>query len=200
MQANQSSYYVMNRKNACMPKSARIRPEGRKTFKAYDGLNNTFNLVYSLLKWKVHTAIVKARLEAYLGFLHSEQFGKPSLTCDLIELYRCFADDFLIQNREKIKRQNFMLKKEEYSTHKAVGKREVLNKRETDSLIRDFYAFLERKVDVPRMKVGKTQTIETLINEEALLFAKYLRDERETWTPRRWIAFSRSIRAPARWW
>jgi len=32
--------------------------------------------------------------------------------------------------------------------------------------------------------VGKRQTIETLINEEALLLAKFLRDEWKTWTPR----------------
>ena len=40
------------------------------------------------------------------------------------------------------------------------------------------------KVEIPRMKVGRRQTVETLINEKALLFAKFLRDERETWTPR----------------
>jgi len=32
--------------------------------------------------------------------------------------------------------------------------------------------------------VRKRQTIETLINEEALLLAKFLRDERKEWTPR----------------
>ena len=31
-----------------------IRPESQKKFKAYDGVNNTFNLAYTLLKWKVH--------------------------------------------------------------------------------------------------------------------------------------------------
>jgi len=31
---------------------------------------------------------------------------------------------------------------------------------------------------------GEKQEIETLINEEALLFAKYLRNERKIWTPR----------------
>jgi hypothetical protein len=40
------------------------------------------------------------------------------------------------------------------------------------------------KVEVPRIKVGKRQILETLINEEALLFAKYLRHERQTWNPR----------------
>jgi len=31
---------------------------------------------------------------------------------------------------------------------------------------------------------GEKQELETLISEEALLFAKYLRNEREKWTPR----------------
>jgi hypothetical protein len=34
------------------------------------------------------------------------------------------------------------------------------------------------------MRHGKRQRIETLINEEALLLAKFLRDERKTWIPR----------------
>jgi hypothetical protein len=34
------------------------------------------------------------------------------------------------------------------------------------------------------MHAGKRQTIETLISEEALLLAKFLRDERQTWIPR----------------
>lgn len=38
--------------------------------------------------------------------------------------------------------------------------------------------------EIPRMKVGKKQKIETLINEEALLLAKFLRFEREKWKPR----------------
>jgi len=44
--------------------------------------------------------------------------------------------------------------------------------------------FFETTIEIPRMKVGKRQTIETLINEETLLFAKYLRGEHETWLPR----------------
>jgi hypothetical protein len=34
------------------------------------------------------------------------------------------------------------------------------------------------------MKVENKQEIETLIGEDALLFAKYLRGELPTWTPR----------------
>ena len=44
--------------------------------------------------------------------------------------------------------------------------------------------FFETNVEIPRIKVGKKQTLETLINEEALLLAKFLRYERKTWNPR----------------
>ena len=40
------------------------------------------------------------------------------------------------------------------------------------------------KVEIPRVKVGNRQEIETLINEEALLLAKYLRGEKKEWVPR----------------
>jgi hypothetical protein len=39
-------------------------------------------------------------------------------------------------------------------------------------------------IEVPRIKVGENQTVETLINEEALLLAKFLRNELRTWKPR----------------
>jgi len=44
--------------------------------------------------------------------------------------------------------------------------------------------YFESIVEIPRISVGERQTIETLINEEALLFAKYLRIENPTWVPR----------------
>jgi CRISPR-associated protein Cas1 len=64
----------------------KLRPEKRSKFKAYDGTNNIFNLAYEVLQWKVHRAIIKAKLEPYLGFLHSVQYGKPSLVCDFQEV------------------------------------------------------------------------------------------------------------------
>ena len=42
----------------------------------------------------------------------------------------------------------------------------------------------ESTIEIPRIKVEKKQTLETLINEEALLFAKYLRNEMKEWLPR----------------
>ena len=54
--------------------------------------------------------------------------------------------------------------------------------------MKDFTAklndYFEVNVEVPRIKVGNRQSLETLINEEALLFAKYLRNEKKDWLPR----------------
>jgi len=38
--------------------------------------------------------------------------------------------------------------------------------------------------EIPRIKHGKRQTLDTLINEEALLLAKFLREEKKEWKPR----------------
>ena len=71
------------------------------------------------------------------------------------------------------------------------GKRQYLSDVKTREMLKRLNQYLEGMVDVPRIRIGKRQTIETLINEEALLLAKFLRDERKSWTPR--IAIDRSI-------
>jgi len=159
-----------------------LRPKGRKTFKAYDGINNAFNLAYEMLKWKIHIALINAKLETYLGFVHSIQFGKPSLVLDFQDLYRYLIDDFVIEYSRKLDEKDFIFKNEFYANKKS--KRQYLNKEKTEELTKRLNAFFRSVVGIPRIKVGKRQEIETLINEEAYLFAKYLRKERKEWIPR----------------
>jgi hypothetical protein len=45
--------------------------------------------------------------------------------------------------------------------------------------------YFDTKIELPLIRHGKRQRIETLINEEALLLDKYLRNEKKTWAPRR---------------
>jgi len=163
------------------PKNLRI--EKRKGWKAFDGINNTFNLAYTLLKYRVYSAILKAHLEPYLGFVHSEAFGKPSLVCDFMELYRYLIDDFIIEFSQTLKPKDFILKTQRYSSNR-IGKRQVLNSEKTKELIQKLNRYFKTKIKIPRMRHGKSQTIETLINEEAYLLAKYLRNEKKTWIPR----------------
>ena len=80
-------------------------------------------------------------------------------------------------------KRNFIFKAEKMSAKKK-GKREYLNDVETKDFTAKLNDYFEAYVDIQRIRVGERQTIETLINEEALLFAKYLRNEKKNWIPR----------------
>jgi len=93
------------------------------------------------------------------------------------------VDDFLVQYCQRLRKKDLTTKAESVS-RKRKGKREYLNRGQTKQLMKQLNAFFEAIVEVPRIRIGGRQTIETLINEEALVLAKFLRDERKTWTPR----------------
>jgi len=160
-----------------------LRPEKRIGYKAYDPLNNLFNFGYYVLKCKVYRALLRAKLEPYLGFLHALQRGKPSLVCDFMEPYRYLIDDFLLERRTKFHKRDFVAVTD-FILHLRMGKRIHLCEFEAGRLAEDLNRLFERKVEIPRIKHGKRQTLDTLICEEALLLAKYLRGERDCWVPR----------------
>ena len=160
-----------------------IRPEKREGFMSYDGVDNLFSLAYEILAWKIHKALVRAKLEPYFGFCHSTEMAKMSLVLDFQELYRYMIDDFVISYCQKLSKKDFKMKTESASDGKK-GKREYLTDAETTTLLDELNDFFETMVEVKRIRNGKHQTLETLINEEALLFAKYLRGEAKEWVPR----------------
>ena len=90
---------------------------------------------------------------------------------------------FLIEYCRKLHSKDLTVKTENVGSKKK-GKREYLNDQLTRKLMTAFEAFFEREVEIARIKHGKKQTIDTLIKEEALLFAKYLRNEKKKWNPR----------------
>ena len=65
-----------------------------------------------------------------------------------------------------------------------MGKKIHLCEYKTDDLAEGLNNLFDKVVEIPRIKHGNKQTLDTLINEEFLLFAKYLRNERTSWNPR----------------
>lgn len=80
--------------------------------------------------------------------------------CDFKGIHRCLIDAFLIQYCEKLSERDFTFKTEKASGRKK-GKREYLNDVNSKFLIRELNGFFESNVEIPRMKVGKRQTLET---------------------------------------
>ena len=101
-----------------------------------------------------HRSLINAKLEPYLGFLHSEESGKPSLVCDFQELYRYLIDDFVIQYCQRLAKRDFLFKTERMSAQKK-GKREYLNDAETKDFTAKLNNYFEVNVEVPRIRVGK---------------------------------------------
>jgi hypothetical protein len=67
--------------------------------------------------------------------------------------------------------------------HLKMGKRIQLCEYETDELAEDLNGLFDHIVEIPRIRHGSKQTLDTLISEEAFLLARYLRDEKQTWIP-----------------
>jgi hypothetical protein len=67
---------------------------------------------------------------------------------------------------------------------KRKSKREYMNDSQTHDFVRALNQYFQSRVKIPRVRMGAQQEIETLINEEALLFAMCLRKEKQTWIPR----------------
>jgi len=105
------------------------------------------------------------------------------LVCDMEELYWYLIIDFLFDYVQGLKHMDF-IRKEVQTTRKRKGYREYLNDDKTRELMRELNDYFDTKIELPRIHSGKRQRIENLINEETLLIAKFLRNEKEKWTPR----------------
>jgi len=64
------------------------------------------------------------------------------------------------------------------------GKREYLNDVKTREMMRELNDYFDNKIEIPLIRYGKRQRIETLINEDTLLLAKHIRSEIHEWKPR----------------
>ena len=92
-------------------------------------------------------------------------------------------DDFIVDYVQILKSSDFTTKTVEASKSRK-GKREYLNDSKASEMMRELNDYFNTKIEIPLIRYAKRQRIETLINEEALLLAKYIRSEKVSWIPR----------------
>lgn len=66
----------------------KVNFEGRFHQGAQDPVNCMLNYGYGILYAQIWSAVLRAGLEPYAGFLHTDRPGKPSLVLDLVEEFR----------------------------------------------------------------------------------------------------------------
>ncbi len=74
----------------CMPPTYHF--EGRSRQPAKDPFNAFLNYAYGVLYSTTEKACIIAGLDPYIGFLHTDNYNKPSLVFDIIENFRIYAD------------------------------------------------------------------------------------------------------------
>ncbi|MCK8825708.1 CRISPR-associated endonuclease Cas1 [Fuchsiella alkaliacetigena] len=135
---------------------------GRKGRGANDLVNSLLNYGYGILYSRVSSAILRAGLDQFAGFLHADRPGKPSLVLDLIEEFRQTVVDKTVIGLLN-QGMNFELEKGQLADdcrHKFADK------------------VLGRLKSKERYE-GKKYRLEVILQRQARSIAAYLRGKRE---------------------
>lgn len=76
--------------NLFIPEEYRF--EARSQHPATDALNAFLNYGYGILYSRIEGALIKAGIDPYVGILHRDDYNRPVLVYDVIELYRIWVD------------------------------------------------------------------------------------------------------------
>ena len=69
-----------------------LRFDERTQHPAQDPVNAFLNYGYGILYGKVEGALIKAGIDPYIGILHRDEYNRPVLVYDVIEIYRLWVD------------------------------------------------------------------------------------------------------------
>lgn len=130
---------------------------------AQDIFNATLNYCYGMLYNAVESSIVAANLDPQLGFMHVDTYNSPTLSFDLIEPFRPWADKFLLDLclDNKLNSRHFDIK----------GKAYWLNREGKKLIIPGFNTFM----DMPTRMFGKQKARENMILESAAQLVQLLK-------------------------
>lgn len=70
----------------------RFRFEERSQHPAMDVTNALLNYGYGMMYSKIEGALIKSGIDPYIGILHSDNYNRPVLAYDVIEIYRVWVD------------------------------------------------------------------------------------------------------------
>lgn len=88
---------------------------GRSKRPPKDEANSILSFVYVLLTNKIMTTLNGAGIDPYIGYLHTLDYGRASLACDLLEPIRArFCDRFVVNlfNKNLLSKNDFEQKEE----------------------------------------------------------------------------------------
>lgn len=130
----------------------RFRFEGRSRNPAKDEFNTLLNYSYGVLYSLVEKACIIAGLDPYVGFIHTDHYNKKSLVFDLIENYRIWADETVVNlfAARKVKVEHF----------DKIPNGFTLNKDGKAVLLADFNAFFDESIRYKGRNIKRNNIIQ----------------------------------------
>jgi CRISPR-associated protein Cas1 len=141
-----------------------------------DPVNALLSFGYALLLHDVQGAINIVGFDPYLGYLHTQRYGRPSLALDLMEEFRPLVVDAMVL--ATINRR--VLKREDFSCEPVSGAISL-----TDEGRRTFLRSYEQKKQskFKHPVLGRQCTYQEAFEIQTRLLAKYLMGETEIYPP-----------------
>ncbi len=168
---------------------------GRTKRPPLDPINALLSFTYTLLTNEVLTAVKITGLDPYLGTLHTEDYGRPSLACDLVEEWRVHLGDRLVLglvNRRVIGPDDFIQR--EVTAADGVDEEDLRANRPVEMKPRIARAFVdayERWMNTPiRCPFeGTMTTYRGAVRDQARRFLRFLMGETPAYEPFPWARF-----------
>lgn len=141
-----------------------------------DPVNSLLSLGYSLLRHDIQGALNIVGFDPYLGYLHTERYGRPSLALDLMEEFRPLIVDAVVLtaiNRRMLAPKDFITE--------PVSNAVSLTKEGLHTFLRLYQEKKQDKFKHPVLQ--KQHTYQETFEIQARLLAKYLLGETDKYPP-----------------
>ncbi len=132
---------------------------------AMDIYNCLLNYAYGMLYGKVEGALIKAGIDPYAGVFHRDEYNRPALVYDVIELYRIWAD-YVVFNlcmQKVIDQDCYSVREDGAYWLENMGKR---------ILIQSMNDYLDEVVNIKSMERSRSTHIDLQAYNLAQLFLK----------------------------
>lgn len=143
-----------------------------------DRVNALLSFLYALLRHDVQSALETVGLDPYVGFLHRDRPGRPSLALDLMEEFRPYLADRLaltLINRRQVASSGFVVSETGAVSLTDDTRKTVLaawQQRKRETIV---HPFLKEKIEI-----GLVPYV------QALLLARYIRGDVDVYPPFFW--------------
>ncbi|MCK4761868.1 MAG: CRISPR-associated endonuclease Cas1 [Candidatus Aminicenantes bacterium] len=137
----------------------KYRFSGRSRQPARDPFNAFLNYAYGVLYSIVEKACIIAGLDPYIGFLHTDNYNKPSLVFDVIENFRIYADRVIFRLFSKKQVNDKMFDQ--------IPDGFTLNKEGKRLLFDEYNKYLEEVVHYGNKNMSRSNTVQAFCHKFA---------------------------------